>query len=99
MKAAIVIPARYASTRFPGKPLAKLKGHGGVERSLIEWSWRAACQVPGVAKVVVATDDARIADEVGRFGGLARRELITQRMEFFEWVVHVVTIVILRVPW
>ena len=67
----IIIPARFASTRFPGKPLAKLKGHGGVERSLIEWSWRAACQVPGVAKVVVATDDARIADEVGRFGGLA----------------------------
>ena len=67
----IVIPARFASTRFPGKPLARLTGSGGVERSLIEWSWRAASRVAGAAAVVVATDDQRIVDEVEGFGGVA----------------------------
>ena len=67
----IIIPARYASSRFPGKPLARLKGAGGVERSLIEWSWRAASRVPDVSFVTVATDDRRIAEEVERFGGTA----------------------------
>lgn len=65
----VVIPARYASTRFPGKPLVKLKGPGGVERPLIEWSWRAATAAVGTDDVVVATDDSRIADEVKGFGG------------------------------
>jgi 3-deoxy-manno-octulosonate cytidylyltransferase (CMP-KDO synthetase) len=67
----IIIPARFASTRFPGKPLAMLRGADGAERSLVEWSWRAALRVPDVARVVVATDDARIAAEVERFGGVA----------------------------
>lgn len=67
----IIIPARFASSRFPGKPLAKLTGAGGVERSLIEWSWRAACKVAGVGKVIVATDDRRIIDAVEGFGGSA----------------------------
>ena len=67
----IIIPARFASSRFPGKPLATLKGASGVERTLVEWSWRAALKVPDVARVVVATDDARIAGEVERFGGMA----------------------------
>ncbi len=67
----IIIPARFASSRFPGKPLARLKGSGGVERSLIEWTWRAARNVVDVAQIVVATDDRRIADEVERFGGTA----------------------------
>jgi 3-deoxy-manno-octulosonate cytidylyltransferase (CMP-KDO synthetase) len=66
---AIVIPARYASTRFPGKPLAPLRGANGVARTLIERSWRAAMDVPGAAGVWVATDDARIADAVRGFGG------------------------------
>ncbi len=65
----VIIPARYASTRFPGKPLAKLKGAGGAERPLVEWTWRAAVAAAGAAHVVVATDDNRIADEVRRFGG------------------------------
>lgn len=64
----IVIPARHASTRFPGKPLTLLRGADGVARPLIEHSWRAACAVPGVARVVVATDDARIADRAAGFG-------------------------------
>lgn len=67
----IIIPARFASTRFPGKPLARLKGGGGVERSLIEWSWRAASTASQGAQLVVATDDRRIVEEVERFGGSA----------------------------
>jgi len=67
----IIIPARFASSRYPGKPLARLRGSGGVERCLIEWSWRAAQTVPGVSFMIVATDDRRIADEVERFGGTA----------------------------
>jgi 3-deoxy-manno-octulosonate cytidylyltransferase (CMP-KDO synthetase) len=65
----IVIPARYASTRYPGKPLARLRGADGAERTLIERSWMAARAVPGVDRVLVATDDERIAQEVARFGG------------------------------
>ena len=67
----IVIPARFESTRFPGKPLARLTGSGGISRSLIEWSWRAASAVSSASEVVVATDDQRIVDEVERFGGVA----------------------------
>jgi 3-deoxy-manno-octulosonate cytidylyltransferase (CMP-KDO synthetase) len=69
MSVAIVIPARYASSRFPGKPLAPLKGATGAVKSLMERSWLAAKSVAGVDICVVATDDARIADEVHRFGG------------------------------
>lgn len=65
---AIVIPARHASTRFPGKPLIPLRGANGTTRSLIERSWRAASAVPGIAHVVIATDDARIADHATTFG-------------------------------
>lgn len=68
MKAAIVIPARYASTRFPGKPLVLLRGAGGDEKTLIQRSWEAACAVDGVERVVVATDDDRIADAARGFG-------------------------------
>lgn len=65
----IVIPARFQSSRYPGKPLAMLRGGDGVERPLIEWTWRTAMSVPNVSVVVVATDDLRIANEVERFGG------------------------------
>ncbi|MCB1396967.1 MAG: 3-deoxy-manno-octulosonate cytidylyltransferase [Rhodobacteraceae bacterium] len=71
-EAVIVIPARYASTRYPAKPLATLKGATGIERTLLERSFRAACraaeETPGVTAVYVATDDARIADEAARIG-------------------------------
>ena len=67
----IIIPARFASSRYPGKPLARLTGAAGVERSLIEWTWRAASKVSGVRKLLVATDDRRIIEEVERFGGVA----------------------------
>ena len=68
-RVAVIIPARFASTRFPGKPLVKLTGSNGAASTLIERSWRAACAVPGIDSVTVATDDVRIADEVHRFGG------------------------------
>jgi 3-deoxy-manno-octulosonate cytidylyltransferase (CMP-KDO synthetase) len=68
MSVLIVIPARYASTRYPAKPLAMLTGAGGNTRSLIERSWRAASEVQGVDKVVVATDDDRIKDAAEAFG-------------------------------
>ncbi|MEM0990577.1 MAG: manno-octulosonate cytidylyltransferase [Pseudomonadota bacterium] len=68
MSVAIVIPARYASSRFPGKPLAPLRGAGGEVKTLLARSWEAAKAVTGVDKVLVATDDTRIADEARRIG-------------------------------
>ena len=58
-----IIPARYNSTRFPGKPLALIKGKTMIRR-VCEQAWRA-----NLDAVVVATDDVRIADEVMGFGG------------------------------
>jgi 3-deoxy-manno-octulosonate cytidylyltransferase (CMP-KDO synthetase) len=68
MSVLIVIPARYASTRYPGKPLVTLTGATGEKLSLIERSWRAAVEVQGVDRVVVATDDDRIRDAAAGFG-------------------------------
>lgn len=68
MSVLVVIPARYASTRYPGKPLVALTGARGVASTLIERSWRAAMSVQGVDRVVVATDDDRIADAAQAFG-------------------------------
>lgn len=68
MSVLIVIPARYASTRYPGKPLVALTGATGKKQSLIERSWRAACAVSGVDRVVVATDDDRIREAAEGFG-------------------------------
>lgn len=69
MTAVIFIPARYQSTRFPGKPLQELRGASGRARSLIQRSWDAASAVTGVNAVYVLTDDARIAEAVDAFGG------------------------------
>ena len=68
MSVLVAIPARYASSRYPGKPLVALKGATGQSRSLIERSWRAAMDVQGVDRVVVATDDDRIRDAAEGFG-------------------------------
>ena len=68
MKSLIVIPARYASSRYPGKPLVELKGADGESRSLIRRSWEAAMAVSGVERVIVATDDERIASACAAFG-------------------------------
>ena len=67
MSVLIAIPARFASTRYPGKPLVMLRGPDG-EKTLIRRSWDAAMSVQGVDRVVVATDDMRIADHAAGFG-------------------------------
>ncbi|MBQ9406012.1 MAG: 3-deoxy-manno-octulosonate cytidylyltransferase [Desulfovibrio sp.] len=64
MKIAAIIPARYASTRLPGKPLLDICG-----KSLIRRVWEAVKQVKGLDAVTVATDDERIAAAVRAFGG------------------------------
>ncbi len=69
----IVIPARFGSMRFPGKALAPITGADGVAKPLIRHSWEAAsaaaATVADGARVIVATDDARIGDTVADFGG------------------------------
>lgn len=59
-----VIPSRYGSERFPGKPLAQIGG-----RPMIEWVWRRASAADLIDRVLVATDDKRIAETVHAFGG------------------------------
>src|SRR5690606_955575 len=59
----VVIPARYASSRLPGKPLADIGG-----KSMIERVYQQALQ-SGAGRVVVATDDQRVAAAVDAFGG------------------------------
>lgn len=68
MKTVILIPARYASTRYPGKPLAELTLPDGNKKSLIRMSWEAAQTVQGVDAVYVATDDTRIKEAAEAFG-------------------------------
>lgn len=68
MKSVIFIPARYASSRYPGKPLVELTGADGVKKSLIQRSWEAAKAVDGVDAVYVLTDDDRIRDASLAFG-------------------------------
>jgi 3-deoxy-manno-octulosonate cytidylyltransferase (CMP-KDO synthetase) len=65
MSALGIIPARYASTRLPGKPLVDLGGQTMIQRVV------AQARLAGLARVVVATDDTRILDHVRGFGGEA----------------------------
>ncbi len=62
-KIAVVIPARFASTRFPGKPLFPLAG-----KPMIQHVWERCARAKGVSRVIVATEDARIADACAGFG-------------------------------
>src|SRR5690348_16583113 len=68
MNTIILIPARYQSSRYPGKPLVELKGKSGTAKPLIRRSVEAARRVPGVSGVFVTTDDTRIADACSTFG-------------------------------
>jgi 3-deoxy-manno-octulosonate cytidylyltransferase (CMP-KDO synthetase) len=68
MSTLLVIPARHASTRYPGKPLALLRGATGESRSLVRRTWEAAQEVRGVDRVVVATEDERIRAHALSFG-------------------------------
>src|SRR6516164_2432641 len=71
MKTAIVIPARYASTRLPGKPLLRQTG-----KYLVQHVYERACETQCASVVVVATDDPRIVAAVEGFGG---RVVLTRR--------------------
>ena len=63
-KTAIIIPARYGSTRLEGKPLIEVQG-----KPIIQWVYEKAMQAKTVDFVIVATDDERIFDAVKSFGG------------------------------
>ena len=63
MNFSVIIPARYASTRFPGKPLVDIMG-----KPMVQHVYERALE-SGASKVIVATDDARIAKVVSDFGG------------------------------
>jgi len=64
VKVVALIPARYGSTRFPGKPLALLRG-----KPMIQHVYECTRLVRGLAQIMVATDDERIAQTVRGFGG------------------------------
>jgi len=66
MKIVAIIPARYGSTRFEGKPLAQILG-----KPMIQWVYEGVCQSKLIDKVLVATDDQRIVGAVEQFGGNA----------------------------
>lgn len=66
MKVIVVIPARYGSSRFPGKPLALILG-----KPMIQWVYERVQQTSGISGVYVATDDDRIFNTVSDFGGKA----------------------------
>lgn len=66
LKIIAIIPARYASTRFPGKPLAIING-----KSIIQYVFEAASKASLINRVIVATDDERIFRKVEEFGGEA----------------------------
>lgn len=63
MEFTVIIPARYQSSRFPGKPLVDIKG-----KPMVQWVYEKAMQA-GARQVIVATDDARIHNAVEGFGG------------------------------
>ena len=62
-KVAVVIPARYGSTRFPGKPLFRIAG-----KPLIQHVWERCGKARGITAIIVATDDMRIAEAAFAFG-------------------------------
>jgi 3-deoxy-manno-octulosonate cytidylyltransferase (CMP-KDO synthetase) len=63
-KVIAVIPARWASSRFPGKPLALIRG-----KPMIQWVFEQVSKAKSVSEVIVATDDIRILETVNKFGG------------------------------
>ena len=67
IRAVAIIPARYASTRFPGKILADLAG-----KPLVEHVYRRAAACRALTDIMVATDDDRVAAAVRSFGGQVR---------------------------
>lgn len=66
MKALGIIPARMGSTRFPGKPLAKING-----RPMLEWTWRAASDAKHITDIFIATESRKIYVAAHGFGARA----------------------------
>jgi len=66
LKAVVIIPARWGSTRFPGKPLENISG-----KPMIQWVVERAQNAETISEVIVATDDKRILNAVDSFGGRA----------------------------
>lgn len=62
-RAAVIIPARFTSTRFPGKPLAPILG-----KPMLQWVWEGAGKARLVDRLIVATDDERIREAAAKFG-------------------------------
>ena len=67
-KILLVIPARYASSRLPGKPLYNLEGKKNIKKTLIERTWLLAQSLKIECKIIIATDDIRIKNFVRGFG-------------------------------
>jgi len=63
MRSVVIIPARFASSRYPGKPLVKI-----LDKPMIIWVADLAAKAVGIGNVYVATDDVRIQNEVEKFG-------------------------------
>ena len=111
MSVLIVIPARYASTRYPGKPLVGLRSPDGTVKTLIHRSWDAAMAVRGVDRVVVATDDDRIRLAADAFGaevvmtsdewrnGTERCAEVAQKLPGYDIVVNLQGDAPLTPPW
>jgi 3-deoxy-manno-octulosonate cytidylyltransferase (CMP-KDO synthetase) len=68
VKTLIVIPARYKSKRFEGKPLAIIRDRKGVEKTLIQRTWESAKKIKNIEKLIVSTDDKRIEKVCKSFG-------------------------------
>lgn len=96
MKTLGIIPARYASSRFPGKPLVDLGG-----KTMIQRVYELACEAPALDQVVIATDDAKIASHAESFGatvimtdpehasGTDRCAEAARRFPDFEYVINI----------
>jgi 3-deoxy-manno-octulosonate cytidylyltransferase (CMP-KDO synthetase) len=74
LKSIAIIPARFHSTRFPGKPLARI-----ADKPMIQHVYERVCQAEKIDQVIVATDDRRILDTVQSFGGSARMTASSHR--------------------
>ncbi|MCE9561411.1 MAG: 3-deoxy-manno-octulosonate cytidylyltransferase [Planctomycetes bacterium] len=95
MRVAIVIPARYASTRLPAKPLLRETG-----KYLIQHTYERAMQAKCGAQVIVATDDERIYDAVRGFGGrvvMTRADHVSGTDRIAEVAAHLPADVVLNV--
>ncbi len=107
-----VIPARFASSRFHGKPLELIRGCTGIQKSLVQRTWETVSKAKRIDRLVVATDDLRIQREVESFGGETvmtssacgnGTERCAETMDYFgdefEWVVNVQGDALLTPPW